>query len=190
MSDQFNYILAKKEDARYVLNCMKELSVELFGYDNVQREVKYIEYAIEDKDEIYVICEKDGEFVGFAGGATYHIEKNGKGANDNAGLITDILVKEEYRGSEVAYKLFMMIINSLIEYGKESALMVVQDTNPNRYLHYAISDEVISREVYTSENGKTYVDEILLIKDLKKIAKISMFEIGKKAALIKRKSSK
>ena len=35
------------------------LSIKLFGYDNVLRKIKYIECAIEDNDEIYIICENE-----------------------------------------------------------------------------------------------------------------------------------
>lgn len=187
MRNEYEYIIAKKEDAQYVLECMQKLSVELLGYNNVEREEKYIAGAIEDQDEIYIICKKNNEFVGFAGVATYHIE-NGKRADDTVGLITDILVRQEYRGSEVAYTLLMMSIKQLIEHKKDSAIMVVQSTNPHRFLHYAICDKLISREQYTLDSGVTLTDEILLIEDLDKVSKLSIMDIGKKAVLQRRKN--
>ena len=139
----------------------------------------------ENADEFAFVCEDEGEFVGYIDIATYHVE-NGERAEDDIGMLHDIYVLDDYRNGDIAYNLLQIAVDKLLECGKNKAICNVQADNPNRFLHFAMADNNIIKESECKRrNGSKTIDYTLLI-DLKKLKDMSLLDLAKKTAKIKR----
>ena len=136
-------------------------------------------------DEYAFICEDKDTVVGYISVCTYHIV-NGDRPNDDIGIIDAIYVKDNYRGTDVAYNLLQLGLNALINAGKNKSIVTVQQDNPNRFLHFALADKLIRTEEVTRADGRKTNSYDLLISDLQKLKNMSFLEIGRKAVKIRR----
>ena len=151
--------------------------------DYVNRTLPNIE---ENAHEYIYVCEYNDEFVGYVDICDYHARINGEIIEDDCGAIHEIFVDEEHRNNHfIAEKLLKIAIQKLISKGKNKAVCEVQEDNPNRFLHFAIADEILEQDVCTRIDGTETIDWTLLI-DILKIQNKSGWDIAKKAAKIKR----
>lgn len=139
----------------------------------------------ENADEFVFICEDNGGFIGYVEICSYHII-DGKRPNDDIGILHEIFVLDKYRNGTIAYTLLQMAIDKLIEKGKNRAICNVQEDNPNRFLHFAMANNnVIKEQECTRKDGTKTTDYTLLI-DLHNLKNMSLMELAKKAAHIKK----
>lgn len=136
-------------------------------------------------DEVCFLCELNDEVIGFCAICNYHVV-NGERPDDDIGMISDIYVKDGFRSGEIAYNLLKLGIDELINAGKTSAIVVVQEDNPNRFLHFAIADKVLESEVIKRNNNTKTINYDLLISDLAKVKTMTARQLGAKAVKIKR----
>lgn len=136
-------------------------------------------------DEISYFCECDGEIVGFCSICNYHIV-NGNRPNDKTGLISDIFVDEKHRNGDIAYKLLQYAIEELIKANLTSAIMVVQEDNPNRFFHFALADKVLDTQIISRRNKIKTINYELLISDIHKIKNMSSKEIARRAIKVQK----
>lgn len=136
-------------------------------------------------DEISIVAEFEGEIIGYVEIATYHLVK-GKRPDDDIGLLHEIFVKEQYRNTDISFKLLQMGVKKLIECGKFRAICNVQEDNKQRFLHFAMADgNVIETSTCKRKDGTKTTDYTLLI-DLKKLQNTTKKELGFKAAKLRR----
>ena len=136
-------------------------------------------------DEISIVAELEGEIIGYVEIATYHLVK-WKRPDDDIGLLHEIFVKEQYRNTDISFKLLQMGAEKLIECGKFRAICNVQEDNKQRFLHFAMADgNIIEIGKCKRKDGTETIDYTLLI-DLKKLQKTSKKELGFKAARLRR----
>lgn len=136
-------------------------------------------------DEHCFVCEFDNEVIGYSFICTYHIV-NGKRPNDSIGIISEIYVKDGYRSGDIAYNLLQLAIDTLLKAGKTSAMMSVQEDNPNRFLHFALADKLLNKEECKRKDGRITTSYDLLISDINKIKEMSSRQLAEKAIKIKR----
>ncbi len=136
-------------------------------------------------EEYIFLCELNNEVVGYVCCCTYHVE-NGKYQEDDTGLIAEIFVDKNNRDGYIAYNLLQMAIDILIKANKKQAIMLVQEDNPSRYLHFALADKLISSKTVKRKNGSETTDYKLLITDISRIKNLSLRDIAKKALSIKK----
>lgn len=131
-----------------------------------------------DGDEATFFCKLDGKVIGFINVCNYHIV-DGKRPDDDIGLISDIFVdqtSEASNGGYTAFKLLKLGVDELLSNGKNRAIMVVQDDNKNKFLHFSLADKVLrTSEVERKDSSKTTQYE-LLISDLIKIKNLTFRE--------------
>lgn len=140
-------------------------------------------------DEYAFICEDNGIVVGYISVCTYHIV-NGDRPNDDIGIIDAIYVKDNYRGTDIAYNLLQLGLKALINAGKNKSIVTVQQDNPNRFLHFAMADTLLNKSKCKRKNGTVTISYDLLISDIKKVANMSSLELGKRAVKIRTKICK
>ena len=139
----------------------------------------------EQADEICYFCELNNEVIGFCAICTYHIV-DGERPNDAIGIISDIYVDEQYRNGEIAYNLLQYALEELIKANKTSAIMIVQEDNPNRFLHFALADRVLSTDIISRKNKTKTINYELLISDILKIKSLSSRDLARRAIKIKK----
>lgn len=139
-------------------------------------------------DEVCYIAEDGGKVIGFVMYLNYWL-KDKERLGPEYGNINEILVKDGYKGTDVAYTLLKMALNDLINAGKTKITMTVQQDNPNRFLHFALADKLLDMQTCKRKNGSVTVSYDLLISDATKIKELSFLEIGKRAAKIRRKTN-
>jgi len=140
----------------------------------------------EQPDEVGYFCELNDEVVGFCAICNYHIV-DGERPDDDIGLISDIFVDEKYRNGDIAYNLLQYALDELISANKNSAIMVVQEDNSNRFLHFAIADKIITTSKVLRKNKTKTINYELLISDIGKIKEISSRELVRRALKIRKK---
>ena len=140
-------------------------------------------------DEYAFICEDKDTVVGYISVCTYHIV-NGDRPNDDIGIIDAIYVKDNYRGTDIAYNLLQLGLKALINAGKNKSIVTVQQDNPNRFLHFALADSLLNKSKCKRKNGTVTISYDLLISDIKKVANMSSLEIGERAVKIRTKICK
>ena len=96
-------------------------------------------------------------------------------------MIDYFYVKRSSRGLKIAYDLIKKLLLNLIELGIDKAIMQLQTYNPQRFLHYALSDKNIISSTKCQQKEEFYEDQILLIKDLKIVCNMSYSEFIRKA---------
>lgn len=145
--------------------------------------------SLEDNAHEFVfVCEYNNKFIGYSKVCSYHIV-NGICPDDDIGILHEIYVLDEYRDGIIAYTLLQMAIYKLIEKGKNKAICNVQDTNKNKYLHFAMANNnIIDTNEVCLDNGNKTIDYTLLI-DLLVLKNMSFFELGKKAVKLKKLNS-
>ena len=136
-------------------------------------------------DEHCFVCELGDEIVGHVFVCTYHII-DGKRPDDNIGIISEIYVKDEYRQGIIAYKLLQLAFDTLLNANKTSAILSVQEDNPNRFLHFALSDKILEKRKCTRKNGSVTTSYDLLISDIAKTKAMSSRELATRAIKIKK----
>lgn len=120
-------------------------------------------------DEYIIFCENDeNEIVGYIHIGTYVIDKGIR--LEDVGNLIGIYVDENSRGgSFIAFDLLKNGLALLRQNGINKAYMNVQTHNKFRFLHYAISDEVVASETYTRKNGTITTNKLLAINDIAKL---------------------
>ncbi|MBO5954413.1 MAG: GNAT family N-acetyltransferase [Clostridia bacterium] len=154
---------------------VKSLINEMYGIEYEQRSNNDFAEVINNKEQIFVLASLNDKIIGLAG-ATTNSKEYLDITKDVRTVIEYVYVKENHRGFVVAFELVKALIEELINNNINSALMQVQTFNKQRFLHYSLSDKNIIKSTYCQNYGKKYYDEILLIKDLKEISKISLKE--------------
>ena len=168
---------------------IKWLRIRMGAIEFLPEHQQNSEYAlglINKPDEISIVCEKENLLVGYIHVNTYNVQ-NGERTNDDVGIISDIFVKEEFRGnSEISFNLLKLGVEKLIECGKFRAICNVQEDNKYRFLHFAMADgNVIQKDKCKRNDGTETIDYTLLI-DLKKLQNTTKKELGFKAIKYKK----
>lgn len=165
-------LVAKGKDAAII----KQLINEMYGSEYEKREISQIEESIENRREIYTLAFEDDLLIGFAGASTQS-EEYLDVTQEVRTVIDYVYIKKSYRGFIYAYKLIKKLVAELVDNQINSAIMQVQTYNKQRFFHYALSDKNIIKCTKCSSKGKDYEDQILLIKDLKKVLQMDMKDI-------------
>ena len=137
-------------------------------------------------DEVCYVAEENGEAIGYVVYLNYWCE-NGTRLGAEYGNINAILVKDGYKGTDVAFKLLHVALDDLVKNGKTKITMTVQQDNPNRFLHFAMADTLLSQNETTRKDGSKTISYDLLISDIDKVKNMSFLELGKRAVKIRRK---
>lgn len=139
----------------------------------------------ENADEFVFVCEENGKFIGYVEVCSYHVV-DGMRPDDDIGILHEIFVSDEYRNGTIAFTLLQMAVDKLIEKGKNYAICNVQEDNNNRFLHFAMADNnIIEEKECTRKDGTKTTDYTLLI-DLKQLKGMSLLQLAKKSARIKK----
>ena len=176
MANNFTLRTANGSDAEALMKLINEM----YGLEYEKRDESEFTEEINSKNEIYIMAYQGDECVGFSGASinnSYYADL----VNPDVAVIDYIYTKEDSRSIKVAYELLMRLLNELISVGIKSAIMEVQTFNKQRFFHYALSDkDIIKSSERENKKGK-YEDQILLIKDIRKVATFSMRELMSKA---------
>lgn len=149
------------------------------------RDKSYKDKLDSTPDEIGILCEHNGEVVGFSFVCTYHVV-DGERPDDKTGIISEIYVDKAYRQGDMAFKLFQHSINALLEEGITSAIMTVQEDNSNRFWHFAIADKLIDKNECERRDGITTISYDLLISDLNRVKNLTQRQLIVKALKLKK----
>lgn len=136
-------------------------------------------------DQVCYIAEENGETIGYVVYLNYWCE-NGARLGAEYGNINAILVKDGYKGTDVAFSLLKMALTDLANNGKNKITLTVQQDNPNRFLHFAMADTLLSQNETTRKDGSKTISYDLLISDINKVKNMSFLELGKRAVKIRR----
>lgn len=147
---------------------------------------EYKKQLLKRPDQVCYVAEDDGKVVGYIVYLNYCV-MNDERLGEEYGNLNAILVKENYRGTGVAYQLLQLALNDLINNGKTKLILTVQQDNPNRFLHFAMADTVFSQDFCIRRDGTKTNSYNLLISDAEKLKNMSGLELARKAANIKRK---
>lgn len=169
--DELNDFLNKKVKP-LTEDQIKWLRIRMGAIELLPEHQQNSEYAlglIKKPDEICIVCEEGKQAIGYIYVNTYNV-KDGERTNDDVGIISDIFVKEEFRGnSEIALNLLKRGVQKLIDCGKFRAICNVQEDNRYRYLHFAMADgNVIHKDQCKRKDGSETIDYTLMI-DLKRL---------------------
>ena len=187
MVKQYTYRLAEstKEDFMKIQELDYKLTLSLNPQAKIPTEkelkkrFKYFKNLHNKIDEFFILCEIDGEAIGYCQIGTYAI-LNDKRHND-VGNIIAIYVDKGHRSIVLSFTLFQKALTLLQEHGINQAIMNVQTHNEFRFLHYAICDEVISSEKYTRKDGTNSCNKLLAINDISALMTKSWRDIAREA---------
>jgi len=168
--------LATNQDAQIV----KDLTNKMYGIEYEVRGNCKIADAINNKTEIYVLAYSENKCIGFSG-ASLNNDYYADIITPDIAVIDYIYVDENARNLSVSFELISRLLKELVNIGVKSAIMQVQTFNKQRFFHYALSDKNIIKSTTEERNEQTYVDQILLIEDLNKVANMSIRELMVKA---------
>lgn len=168
--------LATNKDCKIV----KELINKMYGIEYEVRENDKIADAIDSKTEIYVLAYSEDKCIGFSG-ASLSNDYYADIITPDIAVIDYIYTLEEARDVSVSFELISQLLKELVSLGVCKAIMQVQTFNKQRFFHYALSDKNIIKSTKEERNGQSYEDQILLIKDLNKVANMSPRELILKA---------
>ena len=164
--------LATSNDSQLI----KKLINDMYGTEYEVRDISKISEAIENKTEIYVLAFKDDKCIGFAG-ASLNNDYYADIIRPDIAVIDYIYTYKNYRDINISFKLISKLLKELVIMNVNQAIMQVQTFNKQRFFHYSLSDKNIIKSSTIEANGKKYKDQILLIKDLKKAANMSIREL-------------
>lgn len=152
----------------------------MYGIEYEVRENGKIAEAIDNKTEIYVLAYANDKCIGFSG-ASLNNDYYADIIKPDVAVIDYIYTDENARNLNVSFELISQLLKKLANMGVKQAIMQVQTFNKQRFFHYALSDKNIIKSTPLERNGQPYDDQILLIKDLNKIANMSIRELMLKA---------
>ena len=155
--------IAEEKDTEII----KAIINEMYGFEYEKRELQDIQLRIKDRSEIYVLGFDKGECVGFAGCSF----------KDKEVTIDYIYMKKEFRNFFNAYEILISLFKEINKEGMNQAYLQVQTYNKQRFLHYAIAAKTIVKEEDIESRGKIYKDQILIIKDIKKLIDMPIREL-------------
>ena len=170
------YRLAINRDGQII----KDLVNQMYGIEYEVRDNLEISEAINNRTEVYVLAYLDNEVIGFSG-ASLNNDYYADIITPDVAVIDYIYTKEDNRDVNVSFELISLLLKELVNMNVKQAIMQVQTFNKQRFFHYALSDKNIIKSTTLERNGQTYNDEILLIKDLKKVSNITIRDLMVKA---------
>ena len=177
--------LATQNDASTV----KDLINQMYGIEYEIRENKCISEAIKNQTEIYFLAFNNSQCIGFSG-ASLNNDYYKDVITPDIAVIDYIYVDPQFTDFYVSFSLISSLIKRLVEINVESAILQVQTSNKQRFFHYALSDKNIIKTEPIEQHGKPFEDQILLIKDLKQLSKITIKELMQKAHYFKNTETK
>ena len=176
MKNSYLYKNATGEDAETVKNLINQM----YRSEYEVRDNSEIAKAIEIGKEIYVLAFFNNECVGFPG-ASLDNDYYADIITPDIAVIDYIYTIKEARNVALSFGLISKLLSKLVSMKVKSAIMQVQTFNKQRFFHYGLSDKNIIKSTHREEGGKNYYDQILLISDLEKIAKLTLSELKEKA---------
>ena len=179
-----------EEDIQAYVRFHKKLSEHLKSSTEplTEQQIAWQIVRYKDGDEATFFCMLNGEVVGFINVCNYHVV-DGKRPDDDIGLISDIFVDQNAQASDgghVAFKLLQLGVDELLSNGKNRAIMVVQDDNKNKHLHFSLADKVLKTSEVERRDGRKTTQYMVLISDLTKIKDMSFRELMKRSSLLLR----
>lgn len=172
--------LATPKDAPTVKNLINQM----YGIEYETREDKQISEAIKKHTEIYFLAFNNSQCIGFSG-ASLNNDYYKDVITPDIAVIDYIFINPQFADFGVSFNLILELIKRLVEINVNSAILQVQTSNKQRFFHYALSDKNIIKTEPIEQHGKPFEDQILLIKDLKQLSKITMKELMQKAYYFK-----
>jgi len=173
---KYDYKIASNKDAQII----KDLINQMYGVEYEIRNIAKIAKAIDNKTEIYILAYADDKCIGFSG-ASLNNDYYANIIAPDVAVIDYIYTKEDSRNVNASFELISKLLQELVNMEVKQAIMQVQTFNKQRFFHYALSDKNIIKSTTLKRNGQTYNDEILLIKDLKKVSNITARDLMVKA---------
>lgn len=164
---------ATEKDSKLI----KEWINKMYGSEYEKRILSDIEQSIHKKDEFYTIAYSNSKIIGFTGAS-----KNKEYLDimpNSVAVIDYIYIEKSNRNLITSYNLIKSLFKLLLDNGYTQALLQVQTFNKQRFLHYALSDKNIIK-AFPNEFKSEHEDQILLIKDLKKIYNLTLSELFNK----------
>ena len=150
-----------------------------------QEQIKWQRMRFANNDEATFFCECDGQIVGFINICNYHVVNNER-PDDDIGLISDIMVDAAHANFGInAYNLLQLAIDELLSNNKNRAIMIVQEDNKTRFLHFALADKVVSSHECSRSDGTKTISYELLISNLNQTKKLTRNELAKRALEIR-----
>ena len=165
---------------------IKDIVNKMYGIEYETRDTKKIAEAIKNKTEIYVLAHKDDNCIGFCGSSINNDYYKDIISPDVA-VIDYIYVDKKHRNFFLSFELISTLFKELVKNGTKQAIMQVQTYNPQRFLHYALSNKNIIKSTPVEVKGRIYEDQILLIEDLEKALNTKPRELIIKAYNFKNK---
>ncbi len=159
-------------------------NVDLLPNNNNKGKSLYQQKLENLADEHCFVCELDKNVIGYIFVCTYHVV-NGERQDDDVGIISEIYVKDNYRNGEIAYNLLQLACDTLLNAGKNIAMISVQEDNPNRFLHFAMADKLINKEKCKRKDGTITISYDLLL-DIKNLKTTTIRQLAFKAIKIKK----
>lgn len=189
-----SYERATEQDVKKIIEIQHKLN-EMLNLEYVKEETFWLYFEemlkedIRNETSIYYLAKDEDNIIGCVCLEQYEDELISDVGNFNY-AIPLIFVSEKYRNGKIAFNLFKKVIKDIIKRGYNNLVMSVEDNNPNKYLHFAISDVLLDKREEELVDGGTTTQYVLGITDISRISNLSMKEIMNRAVKVKRNFKK
>jgi len=162
-----------------------EIKIARYEFGAIEYPIKPVE---ERAEKTVIFCEDGENVIGFIEVLYYNFNM-AEIKKKNAGTINQIFVRDGYRDGEASYFLLKKGVQKLLEKGFKNAVLNVDDDNPNRFFHFAMADgNVVDSEMIERTNGDFVYSHKLKV-DLNKLNNMSLMDLVKKTAKMKKQAS-
>ena len=180
------YEKANEADAKTILEMQHKLNEMLGLNKDIDEEIflDYLKQSINSNDTVYYIARLNTEAIGvvsidFSNSLTVRDV-------EYSASIPLIFVNKNHRDGKISFKLFKLAIEEIIKRNLNSFAMTIEENNPNKYLHFAIADQLIEEREELLENGNSTKQYLLGVTDINSINNLSYKDILKRVSYTKR----
>ena len=187
---QILYEKASLQDIGEIVKMQHKLNNMLGLYEDIDDEClkDYLNQSMVSEEITYYIARQGKEVIGVIclDFSDCIVVEN----IEYAASIPLIYVDEKYRCGQIAYNLFKLGLQDIIKRGLNSAVMTIENNNPNKYLHFAIADRIIEEREELLKNGNTIKQYLLGISDVNVINNLTFKDCMKRVVYTKNNFNK
>lgn len=184
------YKKANTDDIDSIVQMQHKLNEMLGLYEDVESKdfIEYLKSSISNEEITYYVVKIAKETIGIVCiDFSDYLEFDGV---EYVASIPLIYVENKYRSGNIAYNLFKLALKDIKNRGYNSFVMLVEDNNPNKYLHFSIADKLIDERKENIKDGGQVSQFLLGVSDIIDIEKLSFKDFIRKAVYTKRNFNK
>ncbi len=170
----------KEDEIDIFIDFHKKLN-NLIGFSdevlNTQDMREYLKENLKSEEQCYIIAKENNEPVGLIS-IDFSNELEFNGTIYNA-AIPLIFVEEKNRNGVLSYDLLKLALNECKKRGSNSVAISVEDNNPHKFLHFAISDTLIDINQEYLTDQKTVTQYILGISNINNLLNLPFSKLAK-----------